>query len=262
MGSRGGGDGGGWGGDYGGDDDYDYDTGSSSKNVCAIAYNVCAIAYITVFAGLIAHFSLPTGIRGRNWPEVAGEIVAIKECSGKGNTTYGAIISYEVDGIEYTIEGLSCTAWKPTIGKEIKIVYDPEDPQYGFNPREALLVPIIAITVSALSFVVLSYRLYKKLKYRRRRTPTPYTSAGIEGASFPSLPPPCSHEPPTSTYYDDEKPQTATSAPPPVSVYSYGQSPSTVENFTPPNTTNTTSNQNITPGNGKSSLFDQIKSGL
>ena len=42
--------------------------------------------------------------------------------------TFGAIIEYEVQNTTYTIEPSSCSDPGPTVGNEIRVLYDPDDP--------------------------------------------------------------------------------------------------------------------------------------
>jgi len=151
VGGGGGVHGSGWGNhnenEYGDDD---HGEGKNDNSGLMKCFGICGgICCIIISLGLIIGGAAVLGSsvhKSNNYAETMGTIIDLRNCgsscsgsnSNRGNSnscseTYGAIVEYTVDDTDYVIELSSCTNPAPTIGNDIKVLYDPDDPEEGVN---------------------------------------------------------------------------------------------------------------------------------
>jgi len=98
--------------------------------------------------------------KSNNYSETMGTIVGLRSCGSGGNSggsTFGAIIEYTVENKLYTFEPNGCTNPPPTVGKEIRVLYNPDDPQDGASGTWVglYLFPTILFSIGISTLLVL-----------------------------------------------------------------------------------------------------------
>lgn len=226
----------------------------------------------TVVAAIVGVMTLANSISKQNWAEVMGTVIDINTCDSNdsSSTTYSAIVEYEVDGQIYQYTGNSCSSFRPTVGNESRVIYDPENPSQGASGTFTglWLVPMIAIGLSIIMCGVGICIILNRRKKKNSANPTAQsmntgnaTSGGMEMTS--SQPASTYGQTPSSTYPAATGTTTFASslggdtaaAPAPTSQpvqSSYGYSTSTSSSV-PASTQNNNSS-------GKPSLIDQLAS--
>jgi len=283
-GGGGGGDGGGGGGgdfgggDFGGgggngyhDDGNHHSSGNGGGSKMPWWVPLIFTSCFSVIALIVGVITLASSISKQNWAEVTGTVIGINTCannggsSNSGGTTYSATVEYEVDGQTYQYTGNSCSSFKPTVGNESTVLYDPEEPSVGANGNFAglWLVPIIAIGLSIIICGVGICTVQKLRKTNNSANPSGQSmdtgNATSGGMGMASSQPASSTYPAatgTSTFASSPGGDTA-AAPAPTSQpvqSSYGYNTST-SSSAPASTQNNNSS-------GKPSIFDQMSSGV
>jgi len=131
---------------------------SKGCKLCAmIAGGIISFAFIIGGGGLLS-----SGIdKSNNFSETMGTIIGRRSCGTSGNNdgeTFGAIIEYEVQNTTYTIEPSTCTNPGPTVGNEIRVLYDPDDPQEGVDGSWVglYLAPTILLVIGIPVFLTIT----------------------------------------------------------------------------------------------------------
>ena len=172
----GGGDFGGGGGDFGGgggngyhDDGNHHSSGNGGGSKMPWWVPLIFTSCFSVIALIVGVITLASSISKQNWAEVTGTVIGINTCSRSGPTAYSAIVEYEVDGQTYQYTGNSCSSFKPTVGNESRVLYDPNEPSDGASGTFAglWLVPIIA----GVSIIVCGVGICTVQKRRKTRIP-------------------------------------------------------------------------------------------
>jgi hypothetical protein len=124
--------------------------------VCLIGLGV-GIAFLTISI-----------MKESSWVSVTGTIIGKSYCgcsgggankNGSCQDTYAAFIEYVADdGCTYTFTENHCSSWKPTTGKEIRVLFDPDSPGEGVTGGFVglWLIPTIALSIGAIACCVLS----------------------------------------------------------------------------------------------------------
>jgi hypothetical protein len=96
---------------------------------------------------------------------VQGRIIGYEEDSSGDGTTYPAIITYTtIEGEKITGTSISSNGEKPTIGKEVWIVYDPNNPSYFYLQKSSVSTLIalnIGIVMFGVGMILLIVEMYK-----------------------------------------------------------------------------------------------------
>lgn len=225
----------------------------------------------TVIAALVGVVTLVNSFSKQSWAEVTGTVIAINQCSSGGSNnsrTYSATVEYEVDGELYQYTGNSCSSMKPTVGNELRVVYDPDDPSKGANGTFAglWLVPIIAI---GLSFLMCGAGIFTILRHRKTNNSANPSGQSMDtgnaasgGMGMTSSQPASTYDQTSSSTYPaattgtsnfaNSLGDTTPTSKPVQSSYGYNTSTSS---SAPASTQNNNSG-------GKPSLFDQMSSGV
>lgn len=113
--------------------------------------------------------------KNNSWSSVTGTIIARNSCgtscstNSNGHrscsTTYAPVIEYVVNNTTYVITSDSCSNPGPTVGKDIKVLYDPSDPGRGQDGSflNMWLLPTIFLTIGAIGCCCLSGITVRKL---------------------------------------------------------------------------------------------------
>uniref|UniRef100_A0A7S3VD34 DUF3592 domain-containing protein n=1 Tax=Chaetoceros debilis TaxID=122233 RepID=A0A7S3VD34_9STRA len=285
-GGGGGGDFGGGGGDFGGgggngyhDDGNHHSSGNGGGSKMPWWVPLIFTSCFSVIALIVGVVKLASSISKQSWAEATGTVIGINTCSGgsnNGSTTYSATVEYEVDGQIYQYTGKSCSSFKPTVGNESTVLYDPEEPSVGANGNFAglWLVPIIAIGVSIIVCGVGIIGTIKKQKQTNNSANPSGQSMDTGNATSGRID--LASSQPASTYGQTSSStypaaatgtvtfasslggDTAAAAPAPTSQpvqSSYGYNTSTSSSAPASSTQNNNSS-------GKPSIFDQMASGV
>ena len=225
-----------------------------------------ASSCVTVIASIVGVVALGSSLSKQNWSEVTGTVIGVNRCSGSGSATYSAIVEYEVDGQIYQYIGSSCNSMKPTIGNDLRVVYDPENPSQGANGTflGLWLVPIIAIGLAIISLGAAIFVIVRRKKSNNSSNPSGQSMDTGNGATSGGIGMVSSQ--PASTYG-----QTSSSTYPAAtgsSTFANSLGADTPAASAPTSGYNTStssgapaSTQNNNSG-GKPSLFDQMASGV
>jgi len=164
-GGGGGNDESGWG-NHNQNESFKDNNGKISVNTCCrivvmIIFGIVSVACIIGGAGL-----LDSSIdKSNNYSETTGIIIGTRSCgqscsNNNGNNdgcseTFGAIIEYTVNNTTYIIEPSSCSDPPPKIGNDIRVLYDPDDPQEGVDGSwiGLYLAPTILLVIGITTFL-------------------------------------------------------------------------------------------------------------
>jgi len=107
-----------------------------------------------IIAGALALIMGVLKYNGHN--KTIGTIIGTRNCNER---TSGAIIEYTIDGTKYTINSGVCGSQGPTIGKNIRVLYDPAYPQEGLDASfiALWLFPLIFLGIGIPSVICQCY---------------------------------------------------------------------------------------------------------
>lgn len=105
---------------------------------------VAIIGLIFIISGVAT--LLPSIEKNDTYTETMGTIIGAYDCGSNGDT--GPIIEYMVDGNTYIIESSICGS-ALAVGIEIRVLYDPDNPQEGVGGSfvELWMAPILCLLV-------------------------------------------------------------------------------------------------------------------
>ena len=259
------------------DNDY-YGESSNSRGGCiALAIMIFGSIFFAVGAGA-GGLLLSSAIEKVNsWESVIGTIIDTESCpctSTGGNKpgissnrptncspSYAPVVEYDVDGTTYQFTSNSCSSPGPTVGSDIKVLYDPENPGEAVSGTfvDLYLAPIILaiFAIVGLGVCVAGIMMRKRHSNNENTFDGNNMALGQVGAetAYPSKPPMMQQ---TGWNQEPAKPtpsSTVQSAPP------------AVEESTPTNpyalhaqqqSQNTSTNNGGNSNGAKPSLFDQL----
>ena len=96
------------------------------------------------------------GFKTDNYVETVGKVTAVEQyidqTGEETQTLYNVDFDYTVDGVKYSgsFDGMG-NAYN--VGDDIKVFYDPDDPQSTTNTKSAKLIGVIAIALGAAAMV-------------------------------------------------------------------------------------------------------------
>jgi len=125
------------------------------KRSCCCGRIIMAI--VTVSFIIAGAFALILGILKCNGHvKTTGTIIGTRNCNER---TSGAIIEYTVDGTKYTINSGVCGSQGPTVGNDIRVLYDPAYPQEGLDASfiALWLFPLIFLGIGIPSLICQCY---------------------------------------------------------------------------------------------------------
>jgi hypothetical protein len=155
------------------DEEYHHNDHHGDVNSC---WGCCCWWYIVLLSGLLCSTGLGVGIafstisimKESSWVSVTGTIIGDSFCSCRENKNiygsgcinqYAAFVEYVADdGLTYTFTDNVCGDGKPTIGKEIRVLYDPDSPGEGVTGGffGLWLFPTIGFSIFAMFCCLLS----------------------------------------------------------------------------------------------------------
>lgn len=166
--------------------------------VCTIISVSCIIGGTTVLSSSIS--------KSNNYSETTGIIIGIRSCgrscsnNNNNNTcseTFGAIIEYTVNDMTYNIEPSSCSDSPLKVGNNIRVLYDPDNPQEGVDGSwiglylDPTILLVIGIT-AFLSIVVLRC-IASRRKFLGKDKPVKTNGAITMSGDSPMITAPSTH---------------------------------------------------------------------
>lgn len=114
---------------------------------------------LKIFAGILALICLVAGVyftffQSKGFAETTATIVDFEEDYSGEDTVYWPIVEYTVNGQTYT-EKLDLASGTDRIGKEVTIMYDPENPEV-IHGNGAVGIYFIVVSVVILVIIVIS----------------------------------------------------------------------------------------------------------
>jgi hypothetical protein len=244
---------------------YNQSSGSGKKKIPFACKAILLILAVCLGLGVGGATFANSWDKNSNWDSVTGKIIGRNSCgescssssSGRRScsTTYSAEIEYMVDGNTYFFTTQTCSNPGPTVGNDIKVLYDPNDPGKALNGSfiSLWIMPMIFLPIGIICCICLGGVLTKK--FAGSGMSAPADNGFNVGASEPYKP------------EEQETPAQSTfmaTAPPPSAPIVYTEQAYT---STVPQSYNTSnpSNNGSKPqsqANGTPSLFDQMSSGV
>jgi hypothetical protein len=270
----GGGDSGGGGGDFGGGGDYDgggggfhddhhhddhyghhdnhhhYGNDSSDgprKKIATVMTLIvtCCLAISFMIGGIA--LSVASRSKLDNLSSTEGTIIDTKSCSGNGNTE-AAVIEYfdPVNNSTFQFTTSSCSSPGPTVGKAIKVLYDPEFPGVAYDGSfmGLWLLPLIVFGIAVIALIGCCTSLYRVCTAFAPKPPITKIEQPSLGLT-PSYPTAAAPSAPPIPY--------KTSTEPEIVVNPYSTTASSNQYST------TNSGQTSSNTNAGTSIFDQLK---
>ena len=118
-----------------------------------IWFGIVVILFVTIF-GIIAYFSILNPANRDNYVEAQGVVVDNYDYYdySNGEYLYSAIAEFEVDGEVYMVKDNASSSYPTIIGREVTILYNPE------NPRDAVFkssnVAFVIVVIILFAFLI------------------------------------------------------------------------------------------------------------
>ncbi len=118
---------------------------------------------ILIFANKTTYFGKE---KYKDFVETTATVVEIKECeiTDEDGTTSGGrnVLEYEVNDRKYQVTEMSCSTFDKSIGKTLKVKYNPRNPKDAIIPSDAKNTAILLYILGGSFIIAGIVKLFKR----------------------------------------------------------------------------------------------------